>query len=465
MHTVQFIACYNKVEKMKIIIIGDGKLGYSLADSLSKENNDVTIIDKDPQALRKAADYLDVMCIKGNGLSSSTLLEAGIKEADLLIAATTSDEINMVCCLTAKKLGAAHTIARIRDPEYANELTQLKADLDLDMIINPEHAVAGEIARLIEFPPAANVEVFKKGRVVLLEMRLTENMSIVNKSLKDITEKGIKGILIGGVLRGDDVIIPKGDFVLLPGDKIFIVGRNSRIVQFCKHIGVYMPKIKSVMIMGGGRIAYYLAKYLQEMEIKVKIIEKNKDRCLELSELLPKALIINGDGSDETILNSENLDSMGAFVAITDRDEDNIIAALLAKQYGVKKSIAKISRENFFDAIMNLGIDNIVSPKQITANFILSYVRGLKNAMGNPVDVLYKIMENKAEAIEFTAGKTTKFLDVPLKNLKLKEGILIAAIIRKNDIIIPHGSDVIKEKDNVILFVKDKELTDLNDIV
>jgi len=450
---------------MKIIIIGDGKLGYNLAENLSKENNDVIIIDKNPEALKKADEYLDVMCIKGNGLSTRILLEAGIKEADLLIAATTSDEINMVCCLTAKKLGAAHTIARIRDPEYADELSQLKADLDLDMVINPEQAVAGEISRLLEFPPAVNVEIFAKGRVVMMEMKVTRDMSIVDMSLKDISKRSGSAILIGGALRDDAVIIPKGDFIIKENDTIYIVGQPSKVVHFCKSIGVHVQKVKSVIIMGGGRIAYYLAKYLDEMEIKVKIIEIDRERCVELTELLPKALIIHGDGSDESVLHSENLSSMGAFISVTGRDEENLIAALLAKQYGVQKVVAKINRVNYFITIKNMGIDSVVSPKLITANYILRYVRGLQNAMGNPVDTLYRIMGDQVEAIEFTANQYTEFLDTPLKKLKVAEGILIAAIVRKNEIIIPHGSDVIKANDNVILITNEKKLADLNDII
>lgn len=450
---------------MKIIIIGDGKVGYNLAENLSKENNDVIIIDKNPEALKKAGEYLDVMCIKGNGLSTKILLEAGIKEADLLIAATSSDEMNMVCCLTAKKLGAAHTIARIRDPEYADELSQLKADLGLDMVINPEQAVAGEISRLLEFPPAVNVEMFAKGRVVMMEMKVTRDMSIVNMSLKNITKKYASAILIGGVLRDDTVIIPKGDFVIKEDDTIYIVGRPSKVVQFCKRIGIHVQKIKSAIIMGGGRIAYYLAKYLDELEIKVKIIEIDRERCVELTELLPKALIICGDGSDESVLHSENLSNMGAFISVTGRDEENLIAALLAKQYGVQKVVAKINRINYSIVINNMGIDSVVSPKLITANYILRYVRGLQNAMGNPVDSLYRIMGDRVEALEFTANRQTKFLDTPIKDLQVVGGVLIAAIVRKNEIIIPHGSDVIKARDNVIIIAKDQKLADLNDIV
>lgn len=450
---------------MKIIIIGDGKIGYSLAEHLSQENNDITIIDKNSDALLKASENLDVMCIRGNGVSTKILLEAGVNESDLLIAATNSDEMNMVCCLTAKKLGVNHTIARIRDPEYANELSLLKADLGLDMVINPEQAAAGEIARLLRFPPAANVEVFAKGQVEMVELKVTSAMSVVGMNLKEISNKISSSILIGAVLRSGEVIIPNGEFKFRENDTIYVVGQPTRVFNFCKRIGIYIHKVKNVMILGGGRVAYYLAKHLAEAEIKVKIIELDRRRCVELTELLPQTLIICGDGSDDTLLHSENIKDMGAFVAITGRDEDNLISALSAKQYGVPKVVAKINRITNLSIINNIGIDSVVSPKLITTNHILRYVRGLKNAMGNPVNALYRIIEDQVEALEFNAGISTNFLNIPLKELKFMDGILVAVIVRKNNIIIPHGKDMIKLGDSIILIAKNKKISDLNDII
>lgn len=450
---------------MKIIIIGDGKVGYSLAEYLSKEDNDVTIIDKNPEALRKANDYLDVMCIKGNGVSTKILMEAGVNEADLLIAATASDEMNMVCCLTGKKLGADHTIARIRDPEYADELTLLKRELGLNLVINPERAAAREIARMLRFPHAMNVEVFAKGRVEMVEIRVTEGMPVEGMKLKDISSRISHSILIGAVLRKDTAIIPKGDFRIRVDDTIYVVGQPSSISGFFRRNGLSGQKVKNVMIVGGGRIAYYLAKALEETGIRAKIIEVDKDRCLTLSELLPHTLIINGDGSDDTVLNSENLSEMGAFVSLTGRDEENFMSALLARQAGVQKVIAKINRTNYLGLIKNLGIDSVVNPSLITTNLILRYVRGMKNALGNPIETLYRIVDNQAEAIEFTANGTTSFLDIPLRNLKFADGVLVAIIVRKNDIIIPHGDDMVKLGDSVILIAKDKQIADLNDII
>jgi trk system potassium uptake protein TrkA len=450
---------------MKIIIIGDGKVGYTLAENLSKENNDVTIIDKDPEPLKKASEYLDVMCIRGNGVSTKILMEAGVNEADLLIAATTSDEMNMVCCLTAKKLGADHTIARIRDPEYASELSALKRDLGLDMVINPEHACASEIGRVLSYPTAVNVEPFAKGRVELVEMKVVEGMSLVGMKLKEISNKIASSILIGAVLRGEEVIIPNGDFQIEENDMLYIVGRPFNVYNFCSRVGLNNDKVRSVMIIGGGRVGFYLAQYLNEAGVKAKIIEIDKDRCYELSELLPDTLIIHGDGSDEALLNSENLSDMDAVVTLTGRDEENLLTALYARQCGVQKVIAKINRINYATLIKEMGVDCVVSPKQITANGIIKFVRGLKNAMGNPVETLYKIVGDRAEAIEFIAGQTTKFLNIPLSYLKLVDGVIFAAIVRKNEIIIPHGKDVVKLGDSVILIVKDKQFSDFNDII
>lgn len=384
------------------------------------------------------------MCIKGNGVSTSIMLEAGVKEADLLIAATTSDEMNMVCCLTAKKLGAAHTIARIRDSEYANELSILKSELGLDMVINPEQAAAREFSRLLRFPSAADVEPFAKGRVELVEIKATPDMPIIGIKLRDISNKNSSDILIGAVLRGKEVIIPNGSFEIQEDDSLYIIGKPSNIFNFCRHIGKCTQKIRNVMVVGGGRIAYYLAQNLKQFDMKVKIIEINKERCIELSELLPDTLIINGDGTDDTLLNSENLSDMDAFISLTGRDEENLISALLAKQFGVKKVISKITRINYPIIIKRMGIDNVVNPKIITTNFILRFVRGLKNALGNPVETLYKIIDGQAEVLEFDVCCTAKFLNVPLKNLQLIEGVIVAAIARKNEIITPHGNDVIK---------------------
>jgi len=373
--------------------------------------------------------------------------------------------MNMVCALTGKKLGAKHTVARIRDPEYANELSVLKAELGLDLVINPEQAASREIGRLLRFPPATDVEHFAKGRIEFIEIRTNHNMPIIGIPLKDLPSRIAGNILIGAVERGDEVIIPNGDFVIKSGDILYIVGKPSDINEFCKQIGLLTQKIKNVMVVGGGRVAHYLALLLRQIDMKVKIIEIDRERCIELSEMLPDALIINGDGTDQAFLESENLCDMDAFVALTGRDEENLISALLAKQCGVKKVIAKITRINNPDVYTVLGVDSIVNPKLITANYILRFVRGLNSALNNPANTVYKIINGKAEVLEFTATKSLRFLNIPLKNLRLVNGVIIGAIARKNEIIIPHGDDCVRLGDNVLVIAVNKRIVDLNEVI
>jgi len=450
---------------MKIIIAGAGKVGYNLAENLSAQNHDVIIIDKNIEVVNKTSEHLDVICLKGNALSTQVMLDAGIKQADLLIATTLSDEINMLCSLTAKKLGVKHTVARIRNPEYADEICLLKSELELDMIINPEQSVAREISRLIKFPAYVNIETFSKGRIEMLEIKITREMHVSDIKLKELSEKIFAHVLIGAVLRNDNLIIPNGDFIFQEDDMIYVIGQPSRIFYLCKRLGIYLQKIKNVMIIGGSRTAYYLAKYLSETDIKIKIIELKYNRCVELSSLLEHTLIIHGDGLDENILNSENLNEVDALVALTDRDEENIISALLAKQYDLKKTIVKLNRVNYSRAIENLGIDNLVMPKVITANNIFKYTMGLQNAHNNFANTSYKLIDNNIEAVEFTADQDTKFLNIEIKNLDLIKNILIVALVRKNETIIPSGNDMIYKDDDVIIITKNMRLLKLNDII
>lgn len=450
---------------MKIIIIGDGKVGYNLADYLSKEKHDITIIDKNAEKLRDAMETLDVCCTKGNGLSTSILLSAGVREADLLIAVTNSDEMNMVCCMTAKKLGARHTIARIRDPEYADELSQLKYDLDLDMVINPEQAIASEIARLLEFPSALSVEMFARGRVVMVGVRVTKEMPLPGQSVREVSQKFSSAVLIGAILRGQNVLIPGGSTTIQKDDVIYTVGHPAKVFGFCARIGLNSQEISDVMIVGGGKIAHYLAEYMDEINVRVKIIDVDHERCRQLDELLPRALIIHGDGTDDKMLRAENISDMGGFVALTNLDEENFMTALLAKRFGVPRVIAKINRKSYRDLNVGIGIDELVSPKEIIAAHIVRYVNGLHNAMNNPGNTLYRIINEQAEMVEFIAGKGTKLLDIPLRKLKLIPGVLVGIIIRKNLTIIPHGNDAIKLQDSVILITKGQRLADLNDIL
>lgn len=450
---------------LKIIIVGNGKVGFTLAEHLSKEDHDVTIVDTDFATLKKASDTLDVMCIKGNGASVSTLQEAGAAAADVVIAATDLDEINMVCCLTAKRMGAKYVIARIRNAEYTVGQASLKKELGIDLVINPEQATAVEISRLLRFPTAANIETFYRGRVELVGFRLQESDFLAGKTLGSLSHKlRSLPILFCAVERGEQVFIPNGNSELTAGDLVYMIGEPVGVNQFFRALGRYMHKIRKVFITGGGRITYYLAVILEKLGQQIKIVECNEDRCRHLAEILPRSLIICGDGTDQDLLESENLSSNDAFVALTDRDEYNLIISLYAAQQGVPKVVAKTNRQNYIGIARSVGLDSVISPKLITSNHILQVVRGMKNSKGSVMKSLYRIAGNRVEAMEFVVNATTRHLGVPLKDLRLKKGILIAVIIHNNKIIIPEGSSSISEGDSVIIVSRDSGILDINDI-
>lgn len=444
---------------MKIIVIGAGKVGYNLASNLSKENHDVIVIDNDQEVINKADENLDVFCIKGNGVSTHILEDARVHHADLLIAVTNSDEVNMVCCLTGKKLGAAKTIARIRDPEYAQELSMLKEEIGLDMVINPELAAAEEIAKSLSYPAAVNVESFAKDRVKMVELKVTSDMPIVGIKLKDLAGKIPSTVLIGVVTRNGEVIVPNGEFEILIDDFIYVLGDSYGIAGFFKGWGQHIKKIGNVMIVGAGRITFYLTKLLHNLGARVKIIEIDTKICNEFAELLPNALIINGDGTEEEFLQSENIGEMDVFISLTGMDEENLISALIAKQNGAKRVVSKISRINYMSVINKLGIDNVICPKIITTNQILKYVRG------NTIESLYKIVEGQAEILEFVVKEDSKIINIPLKKLNLKKDILIVTVARKNEVVIPRGNDTIHIGDRVIVIAKNNRINDLDELL
>ncbi len=444
---------------MKIIIIGAGKVGYNLALNLSKEEHDVIIIDNDQEVIDRAEENLDVLCIKGNGVSTKALQNADIYNTDLLMAVTNSDEVNMVCCLTGKKLGAKRTIARIRDPEYAQELSMLKEEIGLDMVINPEQAAAEEIARDLTYPASVNVESFAKGRVKMVELKVAKDMPMANEKLKDLSSKISHTVLIGAVIRNGEVIIPNGEFRILVGDVIYILGNSLDIMNFFKGWNHYSKKIGNVVITGAGRITFYLTRLLLDLGAKIKIIEISLDKCTEFAELLPRALIINGDGTDEEFLLSENIGEADVFISLTGVDEENLISALIAKQNGAKRVVSKISRINYMNVISKLGIDNVICPKIITTNQILRYVRG------SNIETLYKIVEGQAEVLEFIVKEDSEILNIPLKRLALPKDLLIATIIRKNETIIPRGQDSILKGDSVIVIAKNNKISHIDELL
>ncbi|WP_326909629.1 Trk system potassium transporter TrkA [Sedimentibacter sp. MB31-C6] len=453
---------------MKIIIVGGGKVGYTLAQQLSTENHDITLVDNNSNVLNRADETLDVMCIKGNGASAEILKAAGVSHTDLLITVTDSDELNMICSVIGKKLGALHTVARIRNTDYSNEHKMLKQELELDMVINPEMDAAAEISRTLQFTSATNVETFANNMLEMVQFRVLETDPIVNKTLIDLAKTRPSNVLFCAVSRNNEVFIPKGSFVFNPNDVVYVIGERGDISSFFNYLGRSSQKPKNITIVGGSRISIYLTWLLSEIGMNVKIIELKKERCLLLNEILSNALIICGDGTDQEVLDNENIVSADAFVALTDRDEENLISSLYAHQCNVPKVVLKINRLNYVPIVKKLGLDSIISPKYTTANNILRYVRALNNSKGIAVEKLYKIMDDKAEVAEFTAKNPNELvglLNIKLKDLNLKKDILIAAIVRNKKIIIPYGDDLIKAGDKVIVVTKKGFITDLKEIL
>ena len=452
---------------MKIVIIGDGKVGYKLAKQLSEDNYDVVLIDNNAGKLKAAINKLDIICITGDGVSAEVQKEADVPHADLVIACASTDELNMLSCLIARRLGARHTIARVRNPIYYQQIDILKEDLRLSMAVNPELTVAGEISRVLIFPEVSKMETFVKGRVELVEFTLSECNSVVGKSLAEIYKAYKIKILVCAVQRDQEVFIPDGDFVLRAGDKLHIAASHNEIEDFFKKIGNRKNKVKKVMICGGGHVGYYLAKQLCTLGMQVKIIEMNLARCETLLELLPdEVTVINGDGTDHELLDEEGLSDTDAFVSLTGMDEENIITALYAKTKGVGKIVAKVNEDSRAQMVEKLGITSIVSTKSATADAILGYVRARQNSYASAnVETMYRLVEGKVEALEFIVKQETKYTGVPLKDLQTKPNNLIACIGRKRKIIIPHGKDCILPGDSVIVVTKDRKIQDIKDIL
>lgn len=450
---------------MKIIIVGLGKVGQTLAAELSKEANDITVID---HVEKKVEDFIskhDLMGIVGNGASYSTQMEAGIEEADLMIAVTASDELNLLCCLIAKKAGNCHTIARVRNPEYSSEIDFIKEELGLAMVINPEFAAAREISRILKFPSAIDVDSFVKSRVELLKFRVNDKSVLNGMKISDMSSKIHGNVLICGVERGEEIIIPDGECVLHARDLVTIVGATNDANQFFKEIGIVANQAKNIMIVGGGSIAYHVAKLLLAAGIKVKVVERDLARCEKLCDLLPKATIVHGDGTNKELLLEEGLEHYDSFAALTNIDEENILLSLFAKKVGNAKLITKINRIAFDEVINELDLDTVIHPKDITSEHIIRYVRSMKNSLGSNVETLHKIINNKVEALEFIIRDKSKITDIQLQKLRIKKGILIASISRNGQVIIPRGNDIMRVGDSVIVITQQTGLNDIEDIL
>lgn len=451
---------------MKIIIVGCGKIGSTLAEQLSYEQHDLVVIDTNPQKIQQLSESIDVMGIADNGSSISVLSDAGIEDADMLIAVTGSDELNLLCCVIAKKVSKCHTIARVRNPIYNKERNFIKKSLGISMIINPELSAAMEISRLLRFPSAIKLDTFAKGRVEILKFKILPEFQLDGLSVMQMTDKLKCNILICGVERQDDVFIPSGSFILHDYDLISIVASPKNSSAFFKKIGVHTHQVKNALIVGGGTLGYYLASLLNDLKIKVRMVDAKASRCEELSELLPDATIICGDGTDKKLLLEEGLTQTEAFITLTNMDEENILLSLFAKKISKAKLITKVNRIAFDDIIDGLDLGSVIYPKYITADYILRYVRAMGNSLSSSnVETLYHILDGQAEALEFAVRESSPVTDIPLCDLNIKDNLLIACINRNGVIQIPRGQDTIQVGDTVIVVTTVKGLNDLKDIL
>ena len=449
---------------MKIVIVGCGKVGYALAAQLSAENHDITVVDNNSRVIEKAQETLDVMSMSGNGAALAIQQEARVGEADLLIATTSSDELNLLCCIVAKRLGCRHTISRVRNTDYMNQLTFMRDDFGLSMTVNPEYATARTIWRFLQFPSFLKIDSFAKGRVELVELKITENSVLNGKSLDKLSTELHLKVLVCVVERDNQIFIPKGDFVLREGDKINVTAPRSELTKMIKTLGISTQKIRNVMVVGGGRIAEYLAEELIRSGVDVKIIERDRERSIELASRYPEALIINDDGSIHDVLMAEGIRETDAVVTLTGIDEQNLVISLYAGHIGVPKTITKLNRSEYGELFSDRELGSTVCPKEVIASEIIRYVRSIDNSDASII-TLHRIVDGKAEAIEFIANAQTTGLDIPLKDLKLKKNILIACINHDGKIIIPRGMDRISYGDTVIIVTAaDEPISELNDI-
>ena len=449
---------------MRIMIIGMGTIGRTVLKSISGKGHNITIVDKDGDKIEQLIAKYDVDGVTGNGACASIQHEARVEDADLAIALTNNDELNILACLVAKKCGAKNTIARVSNPEYRIQILDMQEELGLSMIVSPEKEASTEIFERINLPSIAQVERFAKGKVSLVEIVAERGCYLIGESLVSLGKRLNTKVLICAVQREDTVIIPKGNFIFNEGDRIYFTTDARSLRDFLAEVNLVKLPLKNIMIVGGTKTAIYLADELSNKKYKVKLFEKNKKHAEMLAEMLPKTEIIYGDGTQHDILVEEGIDSMDAFVSLTEIDEENMVVAMFANKMKVRKVIAGIKGDNLFSILRELGITNTVSSKTLAANRIISYIRALSNSRGSNVITLYHLVNNQVEALEFAAKKPEKIYDKPLRELKIKKDCLIACIIRQNQVIIPDGNTCIKMGDNVIVVTTHKNFDDLTDV-
>ena len=453
---------------MRIVVVGAGKVGRVLTEQLAAEKHDIVVIDQDTDLIESLVNIYDVRGVVGNGGCYDVQKDAFEDGADLLIATTSSDETNLLACLVAKKLGTPHTIARIRNPEYEKQLHFMREELGLSMVVNPEKATAREIARVLRFPSAIKREQFCRQRFELVEYRVNEGNPLEGLQLSDLYRNIRVKILICAVARGQQTIIPTGATVLQKGDKIYLTASARELESFFRKLNIFKARANNIMIVGASRIAYYLVKELQDIQKRMTVIDSNAARCQAMSEKFPGVLVIHGDGADSELLSEERISEMDAFVPLTGLDETNIILAMYASQFPNCKVVAKINRPSFADLANQKGlVDSVVSTAAVTSETIARYVRAMQNSFDSDnIKTLHRLVGGRVEALEFNVGPGLPFIGVPLKDLNLREGLLVAGIVRQNGApVIPSGADALQEGDDVVIVTTDTTLHALRDIV
>ena len=449
---------------MKIVMIGLGTIGRTILKNLSGEAHTITIIDENKDVVETLIERYDVSGVVGNGACMDIQREADVESADLVIALTRNDELNVFVCLVAKRLGVKNTVARVRNPAYRKQIAEMKDDLGISMVVNPEQETANEIFNMINLPSVARIEHFAEGKVLLVEVVAEKGCALVGESLISLGKKLKSRVLICAVQRGDSVTIPSGHFTIEEGDKIHFTADAKNLGDFLAETGLVKSPLRNIMIVGGSRVGYYLADALSRKKYAVKLIENNPARAEELAESLPRVTVACGNGTQHDLLLEEGIEAMDAFVALTDNDEENIIVSMFANKKKVKKTVTQIHIDDFYGMLDELGIENNVSAKDVVAGRIISYVRALANTQGSELVTLYRLVNNQVEALEFAAKKPEWLYDIPLKELTIKQNCLIACIIRKNEVMIPNGDSVIKLGDNVVVVTTHKNFDDLTDV-
>lgn len=451
---------------MRIIIVGCGKVGYAVARALASEKHDVIVIDNNWQHVENATNTLDVMGLVGNGASFTVQLEAGVSQADLLIALTSSDELNLFCCMIARKTGHCQTIAKVANPEYTKEIPYIKKELGLALVLNPELAMARDITRLFKMPSAIEIDTFVKGHVEILKVEIPQGSFLHHKTISEAMRNINAKVLICAVERNGEVVIPPGDFMLLEKDRIAIVGETKASVAFMKKMGVPgIGKVRSALLIGADTISEYVAKMMVRQGIHVKVFDADRTKCEHFSLEVPEAVVINADPAKPEVLMEEGLERANAIVALTKTDELNVMLSLYARQHSQAKILTMINRSNYSDVVKSLDIGSVMSLQNITTEYIVQYVRAMHNSQGSNVETLYRILDNRVEALEFLIRDNCPLVNTPLAELPIKKDILISCINHMGKIEIPNGQSSFAEGDTVVVVTTHEGLNDITDIV